>query len=112
MAWPQLQRGKPNYIFSFNACKACETSLHRALHFIMHHLSVPPAVIDLLLILHAAARLRIATAHGLRQPVHMQRGLRQRNSESPLLYSLLLEPLLRAGRHRLCFWGEAQRGLI
>ena len=49
-------------------------------------------VIDLLLYLHAAAQLRIATAHGLTPPVHMHRGIRQGNPERPLLYLLLLGP--------------------
>ena len=75
-------------------------------------MSVPPEVIDLLLFLHTCARLRIVTAHGLTQPLHMQRGVRQGNPESPLLYALLLEPLLRAQGHRLRPPGEAERGLI
>ena len=71
-----------------------------------------PEDIDLLLFLHTSARLRIVTAHGLTQPVHMLRGVRQGNPESPLLYALLLEPLLRAQGHRLRPPGEAERGLI
>ena len=62
--------------------------------------------------LHTCARLRIVTAHGLTQPVHMLRGVRQGSPESPLLYVLLLEPLLRAQKHRLRPPGEAERGLI
>ena len=85
---------------------------HGALHLILRHLSVPPEVIDLLLFLHTCARLRIVTAQGLTQPVHMLRGLWQGNPESPLLYALLLEPLLRAQGHRLRSPGEAERGLI
>ena len=71
-----------------------------------------PEVIDLLLFLLACARLRIVTAHGLIQPVHMLRSFRQGNPESPLLYALLLAPLLRAQGHRLRLPGEAKRGLI
>ena len=108
----QLERGKPNYIFSFDARKTFNTAPHGALHLILRHLSVPPAVIDLLLFLHAAARLRIASAHGLTQPVHKQRWVRQGNPESRLLYALVLEPLLRAQWHRLRSPGEAERGLI
>ena len=85
---------------------------HGALHLILRHLSVPPEVIDLLLLLHTCARLRIVTAHGLAQPVNMLRGVRQGNPESPLLYALLLEPLLRAQGHRLRPPGEAEGGLI
>ena len=88
------------------------TAPHGALHLILRHLSVPPDVIDLLLFLHTCARLRIVTAHGLTQPVYMLRGVRQGNPESPLLYALLLEPLLRAQGHRLRPPGGAEHGLI
>ena len=110
MAQRQLQRGRPN--FSFDARKAFDTAPHGALHLILRHLSVPPEVIDLLLFLHTCARLRIVTAHGLTQPVHMLRGVRQGNPESPLLYALPLEPLLRAQGHRLRPPREAEQGLI
>ena len=60
----------------------------------------------------SCARLRIVTPHGLTQPVHMLRGVRQGNPESPLLYALLPEPLLRAQGHRLRPPGEAEQGLI
>ena len=112
MAQWQLQRGRPNYVFSFDARKAFDTAPHGALHLILRHLSVPPDVIDLLLFLHTCARLRIVTAHGLTQPVYMLRGVRQGNPESPLLYALLLEPLLRAQGHRLRPPGGAEHGLI
>ena len=112
MAQRQLQRGRPNYVFSFDARKAFDTAPHGALHLILRHLSVPPDVIDLLLFLHTCARLRIVTAHGLTQPVYMLRGVRQGNPESPLLYALLLEPLLRAQGHRLRPQGGAEHGLI
>ena len=112
MAQQQLQRGRPNYVFSFDARKAFDTAPHGALHLILRHLSVPPKVIDLLLFLHTCARLRIVTAHGLTQPVYMLRGVRQGNPESPLLYALLLEPLLRAQGHRLRPPGGAEHGLI
>ena len=112
MAQRQLQWGRPNYIFSFDARKAFDTTPHGALLLILRHLSVPPEVIDLLLFLHTCARLRIVNAHGLTQPVHMLRGVRQANPESLLLYALLLEPLLRAQGHRLRPPGEAERGLI
>ena len=110
MAQRQLQRGRPNYVFSLDARKAFDTAPHGALHLILRHLSVPPEVIDLLLFLHTCARLRIVTAHGLTQPAHMLRGVRQGNPESPLLYALLLEPLLRAQGHRLRPPGEAEKG--
>ena len=112
MAQRQLQRGKRNYVFSFNAPKAFDTARHGALHLILLHVSVPPAVIDLLLFLHTAARLRIATAHGLTQPVHVSRGVRQGIPESPVLYTLLLEPLLRAHGHGLRPPEEAEGCLI
>ena len=112
MAQRQLQRGRPNCVFSFDARKAFDTAPHGALHLILRHLSVPPDVIDLLLFLHTCARLRIVTAHGLTQPVYMLRGVRQGNPESPLLYALLLEPLLRAQGHRLRPPGGAEHGLI
>ena len=112
MAQRQLQRGRPNYVFSFDARKALDTAPRGALHLILRHLSLPPEVIYLLLIIHTCARLRIVTAHGLTQPVHMLRGVRQSNPESPLLYALFLEPLLRAQGHRLRPPGEAGRGLI
>ena len=67
MAQQQLQQETPNYVFSFDARKAFDTAKQGALHLIPRHLSVPPAVIDLLLFLHTAIRLRIATAHGLTQ---------------------------------------------
>ena len=112
MAQRQLERGRPNYVFSFDAYKAFNTALHGALHLILRHLSVPPEVIDLLLFLHTCARLRIVTAHGLTQPVHMLRSVRQGKPESPLLYALLLEPLLRAQGHCLRPPGGAEQGLI
>ena len=112
MAQRHLQRGGPNYVFPFDAHKAFDTAPHGALHPILRHLSVPPEVIDLLLFLHTCARLRIVTAHGLTQPVSMLRGVRQRISESPLLYALLVEPLLPAQGQRLRPPGEAERGLI
>ena len=112
MAQQQLQRGRPNYVFSFDARKAFDTAPHGALHLILRQLSVPPDVIDLLLFLHTCARLRIVTAHGLTQPVYMLRGVRQGNPESPLLYALLLEPLLRAQGHRLRPPGGAEHGVI
>ena len=112
MAQRQLQRGRPNYVSSFDARKAFDTAPYGALHLILRHLSVPPEVIDLLLFLHKCARLRIVTAHGLTQPVYMLCGVRQGNPESPLLYALLLEPLLRAQGHRLRPPGGAEHGLI
>ena len=112
MAQRQLQRKRPNYVFPFDASKAFDSAPHGALHLILRQLSVPPEVIDLLLFLHTCARLRIVTAHGLTQPVHMLRGVQQGNPESPLLYALLLEPLLRAQAHRLRPPKEAELGLI
>ena len=112
MAQWQLPRGRPNYVFSFDARKAFDTAPHGALHLVLRHLFVPPEVIDLLLFLLTCARLRIVTAHGLTQPVHMLRGVRQGNPESPLLYPPPLEPLLRAQGHHLRLPGDAQRGLI
>ena len=102
--------GGPNYLLSFAAHKPFDTAPHGALHLILRHLSVTPEVINLLLFLHTCARLLIVTAHRLTQPVHMLRGVQQGNPESPLLYALLLEPLLRAHRHRLRPPGEAERG--
>ena len=112
MAQRQLQGGKPKYVLSYDARKAFDTAPCGALHLIARHLSVPPAVIDLVLFLHMAARLRIATAHGLTRQVHMLCGVRQGDPKSPLLYALLLKPLLRAQRHRLRPPREAERGLI
>ena len=112
MAQRQLQRGRPNYIFSFDARKAFDTAPHGALHLILRHLSVPPEVIDLLFFLRKCARLRIVTRHGMTKPLHMLRGVRQGNPESPLLYAHLLEPLLRGQGHRLRPPREAKRGLI
>ena len=73
---------------------------------------MPLAVVDLLLFLHAAARLRIAPVQGLKQPVNMQPGIRQGDRGSPLLYAPFLESLLRAKRHRLRPPGEAERGHV
>ena len=73
---------------------------------------MPPEVIDNLFFLQTCARPRTVTAHGLTQPVPMLRGDRQGEPESPLLYALLLEPLLRAQGHRLRPPGEAKWGLI
>ena len=106
------KRGRPNYVFSFDARKAFNTAPHGALHLILRRLPVPPEVINLLLFLHTCARLRIITAHGLTQPVHMLRGVQQGNPQSPLLYALLLEPLLRAQGHRLRPPGGAEQGFI
>ena len=112
MAQRQLQWRRPNYVFSFDPRKAFDTAPHGALYLILRHICVPPAVIDLLLILHTAARLRIAFAHGLKQPVHRLRGVRQGHPESRVLYAHLLEPLLRAQGYRLRPPGQAERGLI
>ena len=112
MAQRQLQRGRSNYIFSFNARKAFHDAPHGAHHLILRQLPVPRAVIHLLLFLHTCARLRIVTAHGLTLPVHMLCGVLQGNLESSLLYALLLEPLLRAQGHRLRPPGGAEQGLI
>ena len=112
MVQRQLQRGRPNYVFSLDARKAFDSAPHGTLHLILRHLSVPPEVIHLLLFLHTCARLRIITAHGLTQPVNVLRGARQGNPKSPLLYALLLGPLLRAQGHRLRLPREANRGLI
>ena len=83
MAQGQLQQGRFNYVFSLDARKAFDTAPHGALHFILRHLSVPPEVIDLLLFLQTYGRLRIVAAHGLTQPVHILRGVRQGNPETP-----------------------------
>ena len=112
MGQQQLQRGRPNNVFSFNTRKAFDTARQGALHLILRHPSVLPEVIDLLLFLHTCARLGIVTAHGLTRPVHMLLGVRQGNLESPLLYGLFLEPLLRAQGHRLHLPRKAERGLI
>ena len=112
MVQQQLRRGRPNYVFFLDARKAFNTAPHGALHLILRHPSVLPEVIDLLLFLHTCARLRIVTAHGLTQPIHMLRGVRQGNLESPLLYALFVEPLLRAQGHRLRPPREADRGII
>ena len=64
MAQRQLQRGRPNYVFSFDARKAFDTAPHGAPHLIVRHLFVLLEVIDLLLLLHTCARLRIVTANG------------------------------------------------
>ena len=111
MAQRQPQRGRPKYVFSFDARKAFDTAPHGALHLILRHLSVPPEVIDLLLFPHTAAQLRIATAHRLTQPVDMLRGVQQGNPESPPLFALPLVQLLWAQEHRLRLPGEAKRAL-
>ena len=80
MAQRQLQRGRPNYVFSFDARKVFNTAPQGTLHLILRHLSVPQEVIDLLLFLNTCAGLRIVTAPGLTQLVHMLRGVRQGNS--------------------------------
>ena len=85
MAQRQLQQGRLTYVFSFDARKALNTAPHGILHLSLRHPSAPPEGIDLLLFLHTCARLRIVTAHGLTQPVHMLHGVRQGNPESPLL---------------------------
>ena len=64
MAQQQLQRGGPNYVFSFDAGKDFDTAPHGASQLILRHLSVPPEVIDLLLFLHTCARLRIVSRTG------------------------------------------------
>ena len=51
----QLQRGRSNYVFSFDACKAFDNAPQSALHLILRQFSVPPEVIDLLLFLHTCA---------------------------------------------------------
>ena len=112
MVQRQLQRGGPNYVFSFDGCKAVDIAPHGALHLILCHVSVPLEVVDLQLFLHTATRLGIVTAHELTKPVHMLRGVQQGNPESPLLYALLLEPLLQAQGHRLRPPGGAEIGLI
>ena len=112
MAQRQFQRGKPNYIFSLNVHKAFYTAPHGAAHLTLRHLFVPPAVIDLLLFLRAAAQRRFAPAYGFTLPVHMQRGVRKGNPETLLRYTFLLEPLLGAQGHRLHAPGGAERGFI
>ena len=113
MAQRQLQRGRPNYFFLFGSRKAFDTAPHGALHLILQYLSVPLEVIDLMLFLHACARLRIVTAHRLTKPVHMLHGVWQGNPESALLYAFILQPLtLRAQGQCLRPPGEAKKGLI
>ena len=75
MAQRQLPRGNMNCFFSFDARNAFVTARHGALHLILRHLFVVPAVLDFLPFLHTAARLRIASAHGLTQQVGMLRGV-------------------------------------
>ena len=111
MAQRELLRGKSNYIFTFCEREAFNTALHGALNRILRHLPLQPAVIDLVLI-QAGARLRIATAHRLTQPVHMQRGVRQGSPQNPLLNALLLHSLLRSQGNCLRPQGEAERGRI
>ena len=64
MAQRQLQRGRPTYVFSFDARKAFDNAPHGTLHLILRHPSMQLEVIDLLLFLHTCARLRIVTALG------------------------------------------------
>ena len=96
MAQRQLQRGNFNYVSSSNARNAFDTAPHGRFHLLLHHFLVLPALIDLLLFLHAQARLRIATAQELTQPGHMLRCVQQGNPESSLPSAVLLQPLLRA----------------
>ena len=51
MAHRELLRGKSNYIFTFCDREAFNKALHGALHRILSHLFLPPAVNDLLLFL-------------------------------------------------------------
>ena len=108
---PESGHDLPTYL-SLDAHKAVNAAPRRALQLILRHLSVPPAVDDLLLCLHAAALLRIATGHGLGQPFNMPRGVRGDRPEILLLYVLLWERLLQAQGQRLHTPGGAERGPI
>ena len=79
---------------SFNVSKAFDSAPHSAIEVVLTHLGVPSGVRFLLLFAHSAAQVRIVTAYSLTRPVTLYRGVRQGAVESPILFNLVLEPLL------------------
>ena len=85
-----------NHVLAFDVSKAFDTAPHRALALLLRHMGVPEELIRLFHTLSCGSLVRIITAHGPTPNFRLHRGLRQGSAESPVLYLLLLEPLLRS----------------
>ena len=112
MAQRQLQQGRPNYVFSFDARKAFNTAPHGAVHLLLRHLSVPPEVIDLLLFLEYG--VPTAHRHGTRADTaspHAARRPGGRPGEPPAVCAPRGAATPAKG-NRLRPPGEARRGLV
>ena len=86
----------PCHVVSFAISKAFDSAPHGAIMCSLDHVGVPPDIRFLLLFAHRRTQVRMVTTHGLTKVVVLFRGVRQGAIESPILFNLLLEPLLRA----------------
>ena len=91
LAW-----GGPDHVVSFDVSKAFDSAPHSAIEVVLTHLGVPSGLRFLLLFAHCAAQVRIVTAYGLTRTITLYRGVTQGAVENPILFNLVLEPLLRA----------------
>ena len=96
VAQRKLASAGPSHVISFDASKAFDSAPHGAISLVLTHLGMPQNLRSLFLFAHVGARVRLIAAHGLTEVVILHRGVRQGAVESPILYNLLLEPLLRA----------------
>ena len=95
LAQRRLQRGQEeNHVLAFDVSKAFDTALHGALALLLRHRGVPEELLKPFHTLSCGSTVRIVIAHGPTLSISLHRGPRQGSAESPVLYLLLLEPLL------------------
>ena len=97
LAQRRLQRRQEeNHVLAFDMSKAFDTAPHGALALLLRDMGVLKELIRLFHTLSCGTQVRIVTAHGPTQSIGLHRGLQQGSAESPVLYLLLLETLLRS----------------